>query len=57
MSAIFRAAALLDRLGARTLVAKGVTLAYARRIPGLLVRSMRKAAGSMPSAKPLSSAQ
>lgn len=35
MSAIFRAAALLDRLGARSLVAKGVTLAYARRIPGL----------------------
>ena len=35
MSAIFRAAALLDRLGARTLVARGVNLAYARRTPGM----------------------
>jgi FkbM family methyltransferase len=35
MSALFRTAALLDRLGARALVAKGVNLAYARRIPGL----------------------
>lgn len=35
MSAFFRAAAMLDRLGARAVVAKGVNLAYARRIPGL----------------------
>ncbi len=35
MSAFFRIAALIDRIGARNLVAIGVNLAYSRRIPGL----------------------
>lgn len=36
MSILFRAAALFDRLGARALVAKGVNLAFARRVPGMV---------------------
>jgi FkbM family methyltransferase len=36
MSALFRAAALLDRIGARSLVARGVNLAHSRRVPGMV---------------------